>query len=45
MNTGKIGSVEFLLKSWILEPDYPVAILAPPFTLPKYVLEQGASLL
>lgn len=43
MITDKTGSTEFLLKSWILELDYPVGILAPP--LAKYDLEQSTYLL
>lgn len=39
----KIGSLEFLLRSWILEPDWPVGIVALPLT--KCDLEQGTSLL
>ena len=39
----KTGSLEFLLKSWILEPDCSVGIPTPP--LSKCDLEQGTSLL
>lgn len=33
MMINKIGSIEFLLKLWILELDCPVGILAPPVTV------------